>query len=412
MKKQAFVALIVALACSLQFVTAALATDLVMGSWRTEDIDAWNRILAAFHARHPDTNIRFEPTVNTEYLPALQTQLQSKKGPDIISCFPFDFSLKIYDIGGLADISDLKGYENFPDSALAAWRTDDGKHTYCVPVGSVIQGFYYDKNIFDRLGLTVPKTESEFFGALDKIKASGMTPLDMGTKDLWPSVDLAFNSAWPNYCDGENTRKALIAGTAKLTDECFLKALTAVARWRAYLPDGSESIGYPDTQQIFPLGKAAIFPGGSWEIPLLDKIADFEIGVFPPVEPDGKTSGKCWFVDHVDMGIGMNAHTSHPAEVRTFLEWLMTPEFSQLFIDNQPGFFPLSNFKVSSKNPLAAEFASWREKCGSVIRLPSQFLSRGTPGLEQVLEDNVYLMIRGKETPQEVAEKGQAAIKR
>lgn len=82
MKKQAFVALIVALACSLKFVTAALATDLVMGSWRTEDIDAWNRILAAFHARHPEINIRFEPTVNTEYLPALQTQLQSKKGPD------------------------------------------------------------------------------------------------------------------------------------------------------------------------------------------------------------------------------------------------------------------------------------------------------------------------------------------
>jgi raffinose/stachyose/melibiose transport system substrate-binding protein len=410
MRRLAFLALIVALSFPSQLVGKALATDLVMGSWRTEDIDAWNRILAAFHARHPDINIRFEPTVNTEYLPALQTQLQSKKGPDIVSCFPFDFSLKIYDLGGLADISDLKGYENFPDTALAAWRTDDGKHIYCVPVGSVIQGFYYNKNLFEKLGLTVPKTEGEFFAVLDKIKASGTTPLDFGTKDLWPSVDLAFNSTWPNYCDGENARKALIAGTVKLTDACFIKALTAVARWGGYLPDGSESIGYPDTQQIFPLGQAAIFPGGSWEIPLLGKIADFDIGIFPPVQPDGKTSDKCWFVDHVDMGIGMNANTAHPQEVRSFLEWLMTPEFSQLFIDNQPGFFPLSKFKVSSKNPLAAEFASWREKCGSVIRLPSQFLSRGTPGLEQSLEENVYLMVRGKETPQEVAEKGQAAI--
>jgi raffinose/stachyose/melibiose transport system substrate-binding protein len=411
MKKFAIAAILAALAFPVPTANTALATDLVMGSWRTEDIAAWNRIIGAFHAKHPDINIRFEPTVNTQYLPTLQTQLQAKKGPDVISCFPFDYSLKLYDLGGLADISDLKGFENFPDTALAAWRTDDGKHVYCVPVGSVIQGFYYNKNIFEKLGLKVPTTESEFFAALDKIKAAGVTPLDMGTKDLWPSVDLAFNSTWPNYCDGENTREALIAGTAKLTDECFVKALTAVARWGAYLPDGSESISYPDTQQIFPLGDAAIFPGGSWEIPLLDKIADFQIGVFPPVEPDGKTSGKCWFVDHVDMGIGMNAYTSHPAEVKAFLEWLMTPEFSQLFIDNQPGFFPLSKFKVSSKNPLAAEFASWREKCGSVIRLPTQFLSRGTPGLEQVLEDNVYQMIRGKETSQEVAEKAQAAIK-
>jgi raffinose/stachyose/melibiose transport system substrate-binding protein len=96
--------------------------------------------------------------------------------------------------------------------------------------------------------------------------------------------------------------------------------------------------------------------------------------------------------------------------VRAFLEWLTTPEFSQLFIDNRPGFFPLSKYKVSSKNPLAAEFASWREKCGSVIRLPSQFLSRGTPGLEQTLEDSVYLLIRGQETPQQTADKAQASI--
>ena len=393
-----------------QLVSPAQATDLVMGSWRTEDIDAWNRILSAFHAKHPDINIHFEPTVNTDYLPALQTQLQAKKGPDIISCFPFDYSLKLYNLGGLADISDLNGLDNFPDGALAAWRTDDGKHTYCVPVGSVIQGFYYNKNLFQKLDLSPPKTESEFFSVLDALKKNGVTPLDIGTKDLWPSVDLAFNSTWPNYCDGDNTRKAVIAGTAKLTDECFMKAFNAVARWGAYLPDGNESISYPDTQQIFPLGNAAIFPGGSWEIPLLWKIADFNIGVFPPVQPDGKTSSQCWFVDHVDMGIGMNANTAHPAEVRKFLEWLTTPEFSQLFIDNQPGFFPLSKHPVASSNPLAAEFASWRKQCGSVIRLPTQFLSRGTPGLEQVLEDNAYLLLRGKETPQEIAHKAEASI--
>jgi raffinose/stachyose/melibiose transport system substrate-binding protein len=345
-------------------------------------------------------------------MPALQTQLQAKKGPDIISCPPFDYALKLFNMGGLADISELRGYDSFTDAVLAAWRTDDGNHTYCVPVGSVIQGFYYNKNIFQKLGLTPPKTESEFFAALDSLKKNGVTPLDMGTKDLWPVVDLAFNSVWPNYCDGDNTRKALIAGTAKLTDECFVRSLNVVARWGAYLPDGSQSIGYPDTQQIFPLGNAAIFPGGSWEIPLLGKIADFDIGVFPPFEPDGKTSGQCWFVDHVDMGIGMNANTAHPAEVRAFLEWLTTPEFSQLFIDNQPGFFPLSKHQVTSSNPLAAEFASWRQKCGSVIRLPSQFLSRGTPGLEKALEDNVYLLVRGEETSQQVAEKAQASIKR
>src|SRR5262245_12722856 len=197
MRRVVAAAFVGALTVPVQFVQPAFATDLLMGSWRTEDIDAWNAIIAAFHAKHPDINIAFEPTVNTEYLPALQTQLEAKKGPDIISCFPFDYSLKLYDLGGLADISDLKGLENYPDTALAGWRTDDGKHVYCVPVCSVLQGFYFNQSIFQKLGLNVPKTESEFFAVLDALKKAGETPIDMGTKDTWPVVDLAFNSEWP-----------------------------------------------------------------------------------------------------------------------------------------------------------------------------------------------------------------------
>jgi raffinose/stachyose/melibiose transport system substrate-binding protein len=195
---------LVALALQSQLAAPAYATDLVMGSWRTEDIDAWNRILGAFHTKHPEINIRFEPTVNTEYMPALQTQLQAKKGPDIISCAPFDFALKLYTRGGLADISDLRGYENFPETALAGWRTDDGKHTYCVPVGSVIQGFYYNKNIFQKIGLAAPKTESEFFAALDKLKKNGVTPSTWG-----PRIS-GLPSTWLSTAFGQTTAMAKI----------------------------------------------------------------------------------------------------------------------------------------------------------------------------------------------------------
>jgi raffinose/stachyose/melibiose transport system substrate-binding protein len=195
---------LVALALQSQLAAPAYATDLVMGSWRTEDIDAWNRILGAFHTKHPEINIRFEPTVNTEYMPALQTQLQAKKGPDIISCAPFDFALKLYNMGGLADISDLRGYENFPETALAGWRTDDGKHTDCVPVGSVIQGFYYNKNIFQKIGLAAPKTESEFFAALDKLKKNGVTPSTWG-----PRIS-GLPSTWLSTAFGQTTAMAKI----------------------------------------------------------------------------------------------------------------------------------------------------------------------------------------------------------
>ena len=73
--------------------------------------------------------------------------------------------------------------ENFSPVAKSAWTTDDGKPTFCVPMASVIHGFIYNKDAFDKLGIAVPKTEDEFFAALDKIKADGTyIPLAMGTR--------------------------------------------------------------------------------------------------------------------------------------------------------------------------------------------------------------------------------------
>jgi raffinose/stachyose/melibiose transport system substrate-binding protein len=59
--------------------------------------------------------------------------------------------------------------KNFPPSAQVAWQSDDGKATYCMPMASVIHGFFYNKKIFAELGLTVPATEADFYAALDKI---------------------------------------------------------------------------------------------------------------------------------------------------------------------------------------------------------------------------------------------------
>ncbi len=39
-----------------------------------------------------------------------------------------------------------------------------------------------------------------------------------------------------------------------------------LAKWKPYLGDGFEAQTYPDSQNLFTLGRAAIYPAGSWEI--------------------------------------------------------------------------------------------------------------------------------------------------
>jgi len=412
MRKLAFVLAALALVLTLNFLPAKAAdkVTLVLGSWRTEDIEGYGKILAVFMKSHPDIEVKFEPTLNTEYNAQLESALAAGKGPDLITCRPFDISLLNYTKGYLANIKDLPGLDHFTDVAKSAWSTDNKDAVFCVPMASVIHGFIYNQDIFKQVGVEVPKTETEFFAVLDKIKAAGITPLDITTKDSWTTATMGYENIGVNFWDGENGRLALIAGKAKVTDAPYVNALKSLLRWKDYLPEGHESIGYADAQQIFPLGKAAIYPSGSWEIPLFEANASFKMGAFMPYLPDNLDPKNCWIDDHVDIAIGMNAKTAHPEAAKIFLQWLTSQEFAQVFADNQPGFFPLADYKLDIKDPLAAEFLSWRQSCKSSIRVFYQFLSRGDPAATQVMTDNVYLMLQGKVSPEDVAKKIQDGL--
>jgi raffinose/stachyose/melibiose transport system substrate-binding protein len=383
--------------------------ELIFGSWRTEDVDAWDKILTVFEQENPNIDVKFEPTLNTEYDAQMTNAVAAGTGPDVFACRPFDRALLLYQAGGLVNLKDtIPGLSHYSDVAKGAWSTDDKSATYCVPMASVLHGFIYNQDIFDQVGVTPPTTESEFFAVLDKIKAAGITPLDITTKDAWTTQTMGFENIWPNFAGGEPARLGLINGTAKYTDPGFVAALTSVGKWGAYLPEGHESIGYADAQQIFPLGQAAIYPSGSWEIPLFESQADFKMGAFMPYRPDD--AKECWISDEVDIAVGMNAKGAHQAEAQTFLNWLTTAEFAQLYSDNQPGFFPLADYPIEVKDPLAAEFLSWRKDCGSTIRSSDQYLSRGEPAVQTTLADNVYLVVQGKETAEDALNKVQSGL--
>ena len=392
--------------------TAAMAQDaeLIIESWRNDDLAIWQeKIMPAFEAGNPGIKVKFTPSAPAEYNAVLNSKLDAGSAGDIITCRPFDASLALYDAGHLADLSDLGGMSNFSDVAKSGWSTDDGSVTYCVPMASVIHGFIYNKDAFAELGLEVPQTEAEFFAALEKIKEDGSyIPMAMGTNDQWEAATMGYNNIGPNYWKGEEGRNALIAGEQKLTDEGWVAPFEQLAKWGDYLGDGYEAQTYPDSQNIFTLGRAAIYPAGSWEISGFNTQADFEMGAFnPPVANAGDT---CYISDHTDIGIGMNTASANPEAAKTFLDWVASSEFSNIFANELPGFFPLSSAEVQLNDPLAQEFISWRDKCESSIRSTYQILSRGTPNLENDTWNASVAVIKGEESPEDAAKRLQDGL--
>ena len=404
--------LAIALATTALTAGGAFAQDvtLTIESWRNDDLALWqDKIIPAFEAEHPGIKVVFSPSAPTEYNAALNSKLDAGSAGDLITCRPFDASLALYEAGHLVDLDDMEAMGNFSDVAKSAWQTDDGSASFCVPMASVIHGFIYNADAFAELGLEVPETEAEFFAVLDAIKADGSyIPMAMGTNDQWEAATMGYNNIGPNYWKGEEGRLALIRGEQKLTDEPWVAPYATLAKWADYLGDGYEAQTYPDSQNIFTLGRAAIYPAGSWEISGFNAQADFEMGAFkPPVMNAGDT---CYISDHTDIGIGMNAASPNPEAAKTFLAWVASPEFASIFGNALPGFFPLSNEPVELEDPLAKEFVSWRGECESTIRSTYQILSRGTPNLENETWGASVAAIKGTSSPEELGAKLQEGL--
>ena len=390
---------------------AALAqTTLTIESWRNDDLQIWQQqIIPAFEAANPGIKVQFTPSAPAEYNAVLNSKLDAGSAGDLITCRPFDASLELYNKGHLTDLTDLAGMANFSDVAKSAWQTDDGSATFCVPMASVIHGFIYNADAFAEVGVEVPKTEAEFFDVLEKIKAhGGYIPMAMGTNDQWEAATMGYNNIGPNFWKGEEGRAALIGGSQKLTDEAWVAPFRHLARWKDYLGDGFEAQTYPDSQNLFTLARAAIYPAGSWEISGFNTQADFKMGAFaPPVVNAGDT---CYISDHTDIAIGLNAKSPNAEAARVFLDWVGSPEFAQIYANALPGFFSMNSTPVEMTDPLAQEFVSWRGTCQSTIRSTYQILSRGTPNLENETWNASANVIRGTESPEDAAARLQSGL--
>lgn len=389
----------------------AATVTLVIESWRTGDEAVWDQVIESFKKANPDIEVKFQPTNPPDYNAALNAKLKSGTAGDLITCRPFDAGFQLYKDGYLGDVSGLKGLEHFTPFARSAWATADGKTTYCVPMASVLHGFIYNKDYFDKNGLKEPATYEDFLALLEAIKKEGsMTPLSIGTKEGWTTTSMGFDNIGPNFWGGDAGRLGIIAGTRKYNDKGFVAAFDALNKWAPFLPKGHEAINYTDSQALFTTGKAAIFPAGSWEIAGFEKDATFKMGAFK-APPPAANAGKCSISDQLDIAVGFNAKGKNQDAAKKFLEFVATQSFAEIYGKGLPGFFPLADYKLTLADPLANTFLSWRGSCESALRSSYQVLSSNA---EYPTENNLWnvttQMLQGKLTPQAAGDSIQTAL--
>ena len=283
------------------------------------------------------------------------------------------------------------------------WATDD-LLSYGVPMIAVSHGIYYNMDIFNELGLAVPTTWEELLAAAQTIQDAGYAPFANGSGDAWTMAEIVFMNLAPTFIGGYEGRMAYLNGERCFNDENAVAAFQAIADIAPYLPDGQEALTYYDQQTLFQLGEAAMWFGGSWDVPPLEAIDDlgFEWGVFAVPPPAGQDMGYVTF--HLDAGMGVNAASQHKDEAKQFLDWMATEEFATMLANELPGFFPISNTAPQIDDPHAAEFLALNEGRGVDIRWAWEKLLDGSPDGYTLMQDNAIAVANGEMTPQEAAD--------
>ncbi len=384
-------------------------TELVMGSWRVDDVDQMNTILDAFHAEHPDIMVSFDPTNPPDYNATLRSQLEAGTGPDLMYLRSFSTSRQLYDEGFLSELSDVPQLmENFTEGARAPWATDDGV-PYGIPFVAVSHGIYYNADLLDELGLSVPTSWDELIATAQAVQDAGYDAFANAAGDEWTMAEIVFMNLAPTFIGGVEGRQAYLSGERCFNDENAVSAFQAVADITPYLPEGHEALAYYDSQQLFLLGEAAMWFGGSWDIPFFESEApDFEWSIFPIPAPEGKDQHVTF---HLDAGMGLNAASENQEAAKVFLDWLSGPQLAELLAAELPGFFPAHEEIPVVENEHAATFLGFNETAAGLdVRWAWPVLLDGSPDGYTLMQAGAVGISNGTTTPQEAADALQAGL--
>ncbi|MDR2750237.1 MAG: ABC transporter substrate-binding protein, partial [Clostridiales bacterium] len=166
----------------------------------------------------------------------------------------------------------------------------DGK-VYTAPfAGENTNGILYNKKYFTEKGLSIPGTWDEFLALCKTIKDLGdMSPLVIGGQDIW-HMGFWFHKLYADdvLSSDPDFIKHCYEGTAKFSDERFVKTITDMQELFQYAQDGWTST--PDAQiTTFLVGEmsAMMFSGTHMFTQVADADSSFELGWFPVPDRQG-----------------------------------------------------------------------------------------------------------------------------
>ncbi|RUS46170.1 sugar ABC transporter substrate-binding protein [Cohnella sp. AR92] len=304
-----------------------------------------------FEEQNPNIKIEADFIQNNNYTAGIKIRLLGGEQIDVFdtwspSLFEEFRALRgdLYlDLTGSAFLDDF-----FPNSLKPV--TIDGK-VYGAPEVMHSDGLLYNKTLFDRLGLEIPRTWDEFLLVCQKLKQEGIIPV--ATDSEWSTAQFFWGSIMSNNGADEEWTRKLESGEIPASDPVFVNAIKMHKDIidRGYVPSDWQSLKHEQSKDLIGQGQAAMIMTGTWDIPSIrDRNPGNDIR-FMMVPGQEKT------VPNINVGTYrvINSKTKHPEEAKKFVAFMTGRATQEKLAAGASAVPSVASAKID--NPVAAQIA-------------------------------------------------------
>lgn len=346
--------------------------------------------------------IDFQISPDAQWRDLIKVKLDSGEAPDIICVdTPIGLASSLHMDQYCIELTDQEWVNRIEKTTLEAVSVEDKVYGITFP-GAKMYFYLYNKDIFEKLGLSVPTTYEEFKDVCQKIKDAGYTPIYEATTNGWHQVLPLFETGGLWLSQDPEMYQKLNANEIDL-DEIpalltIIKQLDECAK-AGYFGDDYLSNAWENAKEAMAEERCAMTIAelgfrGQIEEEFPDFKASEKLGAFVMPWGDNKAIG----VNPASNAYFINKDSKYAEEAKQFFEYLAKPENLQKRLDGQPELSALCWPEIKSKYTEADQaFLDSLEKANvvqtSVNYIDSQWMDVGK---------DLEAMYTGASTPEEV----------
>jgi raffinose/stachyose/melibiose transport system substrate-binding protein len=253
--------------------------------------------------------------------------------------------------GVLSDLSELPEVKRIDPNVqglVGQYATYKGQ-TNVLPYSVAAAGVVYNVELFEKYGLSVPKTWSQLISICEKLKARNVTPIYATYKDPWTIQQGLFDYVCGGMFDVADFYKKLKAQGSDIGpdspvsfERTFGPAVSKMLQLAKYSNPDAGSRNYADGNAAFAAGKAAMYLQGPWaigEVALANP--KLKVGTFALPTTDDPADTKCR-VD-LDLAFWIPRSTTRRAAAIKLLRYLMQPSVINTYNEKNLVFTPVKD---------------------------------------------------------------------